>query len=210
MSNALAKFWPRLCDVPGLQRAAVAHQRLDRVRPLGAGELLALGLPPRRRRAWRARSRRTPCRAPGSCSVSSSASSAVSCAVWPSCQRNSVVRRNSRVTFSQRTTLAHWLMRIGRSRHDCIHFAYIVPMMASEVGRIDQPLLELLGAALRDPRHLRREAFDVLRLLHQQALGDEQREVRVDVAGGLERDRRVPAASAPRWRSRTAGSPCSP
>ena len=52
---------------PGLQRPAVAHQRLDRVGPLGAGELLALRLAARPRRAWRARSRRTPCRAPGSC-----------------------------------------------------------------------------------------------------------------------------------------------
>ena len=39
------------------------------------------------------------------------------------------------MTFSQRTTLAHWLMRIGRSRHDCTHFEYIVPMIASDVGR---------------------------------------------------------------------------
>src|SRR5262247_2090064 len=68
-------------------------------------------------------------------SVSCCASSAVSCAVWPSCQRNSVVRRNGRVTFSHRTTFAHWLMRIGRSRHDCTHLAYMVPMIASDVGR---------------------------------------------------------------------------
>ena len=46
-----------------------------------------------------------------------------------------MVRRKSRVTFSQRTTLAHWLIRIGRSRQDWIHLAYIVPMIASEVGR---------------------------------------------------------------------------
>ena len=31
--------------------------------------------------------------------------------------------------------LAHWLMRTGRSRHDWIHLAYMVPMMASDVGR---------------------------------------------------------------------------
>ena len=68
-------------------------------------------------------------------SASASASSRVSCAVCPSCHRNSVVRRNSRVTFSQRTTLAHWLMSSGRSRHDWIHLAYMVPMMASDVGR---------------------------------------------------------------------------
>src|SRR3954451_23475230 len=60
--------------------------------------------------------------------VSASASFSVSCAVCPSCHRNSVVRRNGRVTFSQRTMFAHWLMRTGRSRHDWIHFAYIVPM----------------------------------------------------------------------------------
>ena len=46
ISNALAKFCPRLCDVPGLQRAAVAHQRLDRVGLRRAGELLALALLP--------------------------------------------------------------------------------------------------------------------------------------------------------------------
>ena len=46
------------------------------------------------------------------------------------------MRRNGRVTFSQRTTFAHWLIRIGRSRHDCTHFAYIEPMIASEVGRM--------------------------------------------------------------------------
>jgi len=68
-------------------------------------------------------------------SVSASASSAVSWAVCPSCQRNSVVRRNSRVTFSHRTMFAHWLMSTGRSRQDWIHLAYIVPMMASDVGR---------------------------------------------------------------------------
>ena len=37
------------------------------------------------------------------------ASSEVSWAVWPSCQRNSVVRRNNRGRSSQRTTFAHWL-----------------------------------------------------------------------------------------------------
>ena len=46
-----------------------------------------------------------------------------------------MVRRNGRVTFSQRTTLAHWLISIGRSRHDWIHFWYITPKIVSEVGR---------------------------------------------------------------------------
>ena len=48
--------------------------------------------------------------------VSSMASSFVSCAVWPSCQRNSAVRRKRRVRISQRITFAHWLMSSGRSR----------------------------------------------------------------------------------------------
>ena len=67
--------------------------------------------------------------------VSSCASSAVACAVCPSCHRNSVVRRKSRVRFSQRTTLAHWLISRGRSRQDWIHFLYMAQMMVSEVGR---------------------------------------------------------------------------
>ena len=51
-------------------------------------------------------------------SASSTASSRVACAVWPSCHRNSAVRRNRRVRISQRTTFAHWLHKIGRSRYD--------------------------------------------------------------------------------------------
>jgi len=50
----------------------------------------------------------------------------------------------------------------------------------------DQPLLELFAAAMRDVRHLRREPFDVLGFLVEQAFRYEQREVRVDVAGGLD------------------------
>jgi hypothetical protein len=47
-------------------------------------------------------------------------------------------------------------------------------------------LLEFFSAALGHPRDLRRKALDMLRLAHQQAFGDEQRKIRVDVAGGLE------------------------
>ena len=90
------------------------------------------------------------------------------------------------MTFSQRTTFAHWLISTGRSRHDFTHFAYIVPMMHFRRRPDDEPLFELFVAAAGDPRHLRREPFDVLLLLHQEALGNEQREVRVHVAGRLE------------------------
>ena len=69
------------------------------------------------------------------CRVSSRASSLVACTVCPSCQRNSAVRKNIRVRSSQRTTLAHWLIRIGRSRYDCAQRAKVAPMIVSLVGR---------------------------------------------------------------------------
>ena len=68
--------------------------------------------------------------------VSSTASLSVPCAVCPSCHKNSAVRRNKRVRISQRTTLAHWFTRIGRSWYDWIHPLYVFQMMVSEVGRI--------------------------------------------------------------------------
>ncbi len=96
------------------------------------------------------------------------------------------MRRNRRVTFSQRTTFAHWLIRIGRSRHDCTHLAYMVPMIVSEVGRTTRrssstslPPCVTQATCGAKPSH-------VLGLLHQQAFRDEQRKVGVDVAGGLE------------------------
>ncbi len=46
-----------------------------------------------------------------------------------------MVRRNMRGRSSQRTTLAHWLIRTGRSRCEEIHLAIISPMIVSEVGR---------------------------------------------------------------------------
>ena len=54
-------------------------------------------------------------------------------------------------------------------------------------GRADgQALGQHLVAALRHPGHFRREAFDVLGLLEQQALGDEHRHGHVLVPRGLE------------------------
>ena len=46
-----------------------------------------------------------------------------------------MVRRNIRVRSSHRTTFAHWLIRIGKSRYDCTQLAYIAPMIVSLVGR---------------------------------------------------------------------------
>jgi hypothetical protein len=55
-------------------------------------------------------------------------------------------------------------------------------------GRPDrEALVELaVAAGLGDPGHLRREALDVLGLLHQQLLRDEEREVPVLVPAGLD------------------------
>src|SRR3546814_3943805 len=68
-------------------------------------------------------------------SVSSIASSREAWAVCPSCQRNSLVRRNIRVRISQRTTLAHWFMSTGRSRQLCTQREKAAPMTVSDVGR---------------------------------------------------------------------------
>ena len=111
-----------------------------------------------------------------------------------------MVRRNIRVRSSQRTTLAHWLMRIGRSRYDCTQRANVAPMIVSLVGRTMSGSSSLADGAgrsaglcriglqpmVRDDRALLGEALDVLGLLLQEAHRDEQREVRVLVAGGLE------------------------
>src|SRR5438445_113579 len=66
------------------------------------------------------------------------ASSRVACAVWPSCQRNSVVRRNMRGRSSHRTTFAHWFKHNGRSRYDCTHLPRYSPITVSLVGRGDE------------------------------------------------------------------------
>ena len=68
--------------------------------------------------------------------VSSCASSAVAWMVWPSCHRNSLVRRKGRVLFSQRITLHHWLYFMGRSRQELTHLEYMAQKMVSLVGRM--------------------------------------------------------------------------
>ena len=59
----------------------------------------------------------------------------VSCAVWPSCHRNSVVRRKKRVLRSHRCTLHHWFSSSGKSRQELTQLAMQWFTMASEVGR---------------------------------------------------------------------------
>ncbi len=53
-------------------------------------------------------------------------------------------------------------------------------------GADRQALAQLFVAPLGDPRDLRREALDVLGFAHEEALGNEQREVRVLMTGGRE------------------------
>ena len=53
-------------------------------------------------------------------------------------------------------------------------------------GADSQTLFQLVGAAHRDPRHLRREAIDQLAFLLQQALRDQHGHCHVLMAGGLE------------------------
>ena len=46
-----------------------------------------------------------------------------------------MLRRKRRVRISQRTTLAHWFNRMGKSRQDWIHLLYVSQMIVSLVGR---------------------------------------------------------------------------
>ena len=109
------------------------------------------------------------------------------------------MRRNSRVRSSQRTTLAHWLMRIGRSRYDCTQRANVAPMIVSLVGRTMSGSSSLADGAGRRPplpsgssrwcvttAHSLAKPSTCSRLLLQEAQRDEQREVGVLVPGGLE------------------------
>src|SRR3990172_9958040 len=67
--------------------------------------------------------------------TSFSASSAVACAVCPSCQRNSRVRRNGLVALvSHLTMLHHWLILTGRSLQLLIHLENVAYIIVSDVG----------------------------------------------------------------------------
>ena len=134
-SNAFAKFCPRKCDVPDCNAlpsciiasmvkvsSAPAKRSLADFTPFITGTAIYFS----------AKSAYT-------LSIffaSSRASSLVACAVCPSCHKNSAVRRNRRVRISQRSTFAHWLQRIGRSRYDLIQLRYVFQMIVSDVGRM--------------------------------------------------------------------------
>ena len=129
--------------------------------------------------------------------------------VWPSCQRNSVVRRNGRVRFSQRTTFAHWLIEDGQVAVALHPLRVHIPDDRLGGRAHDQRLLKLLVAGARHPGDLRREPFDVLGLAFQEAARDEEREVGVDVPRRLDAVVQQAQPYAPKARSHTGGSPCS-
>mmetsp|Transcript_9139 Transcript_9139/g.26677 ORF Transcript_9139/g.26677 Transcript_9139/m.26677 type:complete len:309 (+) Transcript_9139:454-1380(+) len=133
-SKALAKFWPRKCEVPlcsaqpfCMSASMVYVSTAPAKRSDG---LLAPGVS-----GTASRFSTTSAYTSSISRAVASASSAVACAVWPSCQRNSALRRNGRVRISQRTTLAHWLSFSGRSRCELIHWPNMCQIMVSEVGR---------------------------------------------------------------------------
>ena len=116
-SKALPKFWPRSCEVPACS-ALPSCIMASMVYEASAPANFSLSLLRPRITGMAMNSRAKSAYTPSICITSATASSWVECAVWPSCQRNSLVRRNMRVRSSQRMTLAHWLMSSGRSRYD--------------------------------------------------------------------------------------------
>ena len=107
--------------------------------------------------------------------------------------------------ISQRTTFAHWLMRRGRSRQLWIHFLYMAQMIVSEVGRMTSGSSSFSPPPWVTTAQLGREALDVLGFLLQEALGDEQGEVGVDVPGLLEQAVEAGLDALPDARSPGAG-----
>jgi hypothetical protein len=82
------------------------------------------------------------------------------------------------VRISQRTTLAHWLISTGRSRHDWTELG---------VGIGDQAAVSVgFEAVVRDHGHFLGEPIDVLCLLLEIGERDEEREIAVLVAGRLD------------------------
>ena len=176
---------PQIVRRARLQRPAVPHQRLDRVGAIGAGELLALGL----------------------LAVHHGHRQVVLGEVLVDAEHpHRLFLRLLRRLVRGVPLLPEELGRPQEQPRDLLPAHDVRPLVDQDReiapgldplrvhraddrlgGRADdEPLLEHLVAALRHPRDLRREALDVLRLPHQEALGNEEREVRVDVPGRLE------------------------
>ena len=81
-----------------------------------------------------------------------------------------MVRRNRRVTFSQRMTLHHWLIRTGRSRQDLDPLGVHVADDGLGGRPHGQPLLQLLLAPVVTHATSGAESGDVLGLLRARKL----------------------------------------
>mmetsp|Transcript_103338 Transcript_103338/g.316260 ORF Transcript_103338/g.316260 Transcript_103338/m.316260 type:complete len:302 (-) Transcript_103338:643-1548(-) len=113
-SKALAKFCPRKCEVPAWMAMPFCAS---------ASIVYVSSAPAKRSRSdFRPGNNGKP-----NCSCAShtytsrislacaSASSFVAWAVWPSCHKNSALRKKGFVLRSQRMTFTHWFIRIGKS-----------------------------------------------------------------------------------------------
>ncbi len=170
---------------PCLQRATVAHQGFNRVRAQGPGELLALALEPLDDRHGQ----------------------------HLLCERGVQVEDHPRLGFRLFEGLVRRVAllpeELGRSQKRSCHFLPTddVRPLIDEDGQVaprlhplgvhgpddrfrrwpdHEPFLQLLSASVRDVGDLRREPFDVFGLPVQQVLGNEEREVRIDVTGPFE------------------------
>ncbi len=183
--ECLGKILPEVVRRAGLERAAVAHQCLDRIRPGRTRELLAVGFLPVDDRDGEHRFANV------------------------LVEREDLERLLLRLGLGLVRGMAFLPEELGRPEERARHLLpphdvrplvdehrqvtpRLDPLLVHHAedrlggGPHDEPLVELLGAALGHPRHLRREALDVLGFAEQQALGNQQREVRVHVAARLD------------------------
>ena len=109
--------------------------------------------------------------------VLSFASSAVACAVCPSCHKNSLERRNGRVVFlpaHNRTPLVVYLWQVTIGMYDIF-----IEITEKCLGcRSDtQTLRQFVQSALRHPCHFRRKSLHMIFFFFEKALRDKERHV---------------------------------
>ena len=109
--------------------------------------------------------------------------------MWPSCQRNSVVRRNSAGPQLPAHDVAPLVQQQGQVAVALDPLGHVLAEDRLAGGAHDDGLVQLLAAAVGDDGQLGAEALDVLGLPGQVALGDEEREV--DVLGARRLDAAV-------------------
>ena len=184
-SKARAKFCPRLWLVPGLQRLVVLHQRLAAVGAQRAGEPLAVGLPAGhdRHRHPLFHERAVDAEHPPRLFLRLRLGGVGGVALLPEELGGAEEEARAHLPADHVGPLVDQQRQVA------------VALDPLRVHRVDdrlrrrpddQRLLQLLAAAVGDDRQLGREPLDVLRLPAQEALGDEEREIGVLVAGVLE------------------------